>query len=75
MNSNEYFPADLPENSGKGSAGGKIATDDLQPAGGDTTPAEDMPLVLAVELRAPAWAHQIVQYLQTRDLPEEQEEA
>ena len=36
---------------------------------------EDMPLVLAVEPQAPAWAQHTVQFLQTGELPEEQEEA
>ena len=34
-----------------------------------------MPLVLAVEPQAPAWAQHVVQFLQTGELPEEQEEA
>ena len=34
-----------------------------------------MPLVLAVELQAPAWAQHSVRFLQTGELPEEQEEA
>ena len=34
-----------------------------------------MPLVLVVEPQAPAWAQQIVRFLQTGELPEEQEEA
>ena len=37
--------------------------------------AEEMPLVLAVEPQAPAWAQHTVRFLQTRELPEEQEEA
>ena len=37
--------------------------------------AEEMPLVLAVEPQAPAWAQHTVQFLQTGELPEEQEEA
>ena len=37
--------------------------------------AEEMPLVLVVEPQAPAWAQQIVHFLQTGELPEEQEEA
>ena len=36
--------------------------------------AEEMPLVLAVEPQAPAWAQHIVQFLQIGELPEEQEE-
>ena len=34
-----------------------------------------MPLVLVVEPRAPTWAQHIVHFLQTGELPEEQEEA
>ena len=37
--------------------------------------AEEMPLVLAVEPQAPAWAQHTVRFLQTGELPEEQEEA
>ena len=37
-----------------------------------TTPTtEDMPLVLAVEPQAPAWAQHTVQFLQIGELPEE----
>src|SRR4051812_8475714 len=34
-----------------------------------------MPLVLVVEPQAPAWAQQIVRFLQSGELPEEPEEA
>ena len=37
--------------------------------------AEEMPLVLAVEPQAPAWAQHTIRFLQTGELPEEQEEA
>ena len=37
--------------------------------------AEEMPWVLAVEPQAPAWAQHTVRFLQTGELPEEQEEA
>ena len=37
--------------------------------------AEEMPLVLAVEPQASAWAQHTVRFLQTGELPEEQEEA
>ena len=37
--------------------------------------AEEMPLVLVIEPQAPAWAQQIVHFLQTGELPKEQEEA
>ena len=39
------------------------------------TAAEEMPLVLAVEPQAPAWAQHTVRFLQIGELPEEQEEA
>ena len=37
--------------------------------------AEEMPLVLAVEPQAPAWAQHTVRFLQTREIPEDKEEA
>jgi hypothetical protein len=36
---------------------------------------EEVPLILVVEPLAPTWARHIVRYLQTGELPEEQEEA
>ena len=79
----KYFPTKLP-----GAAGEDVATD-AEPAMGRPTPAghqalaveatvpmaEEMPLVLAVEPQAPAWAQHTVQFLQIGELPEEQEEA
>ena len=41
----------------------------------DVPAAADVPLVLVIEPQAPAWALQIVDFLQTGELPEEQEEA
>ena len=41
----------------------------------DVPAAADVPLVLVVEPQAPAWAQQIVHFLQTGELPEGQEEA
>ena len=41
----------------------------------DAPMAEEMPLVLAIEPQAPAWAHHTFCFLQTGELPEEQEEA
>ena len=41
----------------------------------DVPAAADVPLVLVIEPQAPAWAQQIVLFLQTGELPEEQEEA
>ena len=37
--------------------------------------SEDKPLFLVVEPQAPAWAQHTVRFLQTGELPEEQEEA
>ena len=61
---------------------GKLAGEHQAPAGpqvlaveADVPAAEDVPLVLVVEPQAPAWAQQIVHFLQTGELPEEQEEA
>ena len=39
----------------------------------DVPATADVPLVLVVEPQAPTWAHQIVRFLQTGELPEEQE--
>src|SRR3954462_11523237 len=41
----------------------------------DVPAAADMPLVLVVGPQAPTWAQQIIRFLQTGELPEEQEEA
>ena len=79
----KYFPAELP------GAAGKDVAEDTEPATGRLAPAErqalavetaapmtkEMPLVLAVEPQAPAWAQHTVQFLQTGELPKEQEEA
>ena len=79
----KYFPAELP-----GAAGKDVAADS-EPAEGRLAPVgrqalavemaapmeEEMPLVLAIKPRAPAWAQHTVQFLQTGELPEEQEEA
>ena len=65
---NKYFPAELPGTAGKGVA------EDAEPAEGRPTPAgrqalavetaapmaEEVPLVLAVEPQAPAWAQHTV---------------
>ena len=75
----KYFPAELPGAAGKDVAG------DTEPATGWLAPAErqalavetaipiaeEMPLVLAVEPQAPAWAQHTVRFLQTGELPEE----
>ena len=79
----KYFPAELP------GAAGKDVSVDTGPTMGKQTPAgrqalavdtaapmaEEMPLVLAVEPQAPAWAQHTVRFLRTGELPEEQEEA
>ena len=61
---------------------GKLAGEHQAPTGpqvlaveADVPTAADVPLVLVVEPQAPAWAQQIVRFLQTGELPEEQEEA
>src|SRR3954462_14466893 len=61
---------------------GKLAGDHQAPAEprvlaieADVPAAAVMPLVLVVEPQAPAWAQQIVRFLQSGELPEEQEEA
>src|SRR4051812_41888608 len=71
----KYFPAELPGAAGKNVAGDtEPATGRLDLAGHQalavetTTPiAEEMPLVLAVEPQAPAWAQHTVRFLQTWD--------
>lgn len=79
----KYFPAELPGATGKEVAGDpKLAGEQHALAGPQalavetTTPTtEDMPLVLAVEPQAPAWAQHTLQFLQTGELPKEPEEA
>ena len=69
----KYFPAELPGAAGKDVAGdAKIAGERQAPARPQafavetTAPtAEDMPLVLAVEPQAPAWAQHTIHFLQT----------
>ena len=79
----KYFPAEPP------GVAGKVVAVGTEPAEGQLTPAgrqalavetvapmaEEMPLVLAVKPQAPAWAQHTVRFLQTVELPEEQEEA
>ena len=79
----KYFPAELRGAAGKDVGGGaKLAREQQAPAGPralvveTTAPtAKDMPLVLAIEPQAPAWAQHTDQSLQTGELPEEQEQA
>ena len=83
MGPDKYFPAELPGAAGKEVAGyPKLAGEQRPPAESQAlavetaAPAtEDMPLVLAVEPQAPAWAHHTIYFLQIGELPEEQEEA
>lgn len=89
LNSGQYFPAKPPEAVGKNLAGKEVAGNNTKPVGEQQAPAgprvlavetnapaaEDTPLVLVVEPQASAWAQHIVQFLQTGELTEEQEEA
>ena len=73
----KYFPAELP------GAADKDVAKDTEPATGRLAPAErqalavetaapiaeEMPLALAFEPQAPAWAQHTVRFLQTRELP------
>ena len=79
MGPSKYFPVELPTAAGKEVAGYlKLAGEQQPPAESQdlavetAAPAvEDMPLVLAVEPQAPAWAQHTVRFLQTGELPEE----
>ena len=84
LNSDKHFPADLPEAAGREAAGGSLVSpgEQLSPTEPQVLVVEtsaptdeEMPLVLVVEPQAPAWAQHIVHFLQTGELPEEQEEA
>ena len=73
-----FVEADAPDKS----CSGKLAGEHQAPAEPqvlavevDVPAAADEPLVLAVEPQAPAWANHTVRFLQTGELPEEQEEA
>ena len=75
----KYFPTELP------GATSEDVADNAEPAIGQPTPAgrqalaveatvpaaEEMPLVLAVEPQAPAWAQHTVRFLQIGELLEE----
>ena len=79
----KYLPAEPPGTVGKDVAvRTEPAQEQLAPAGRQALTVEtaapmekEMPLVLAVEPQAPAWAQHTVQFLQIGELPEEQEEA
>jgi hypothetical protein len=48
----------------------------MVPANEECAPAvEEVPLVLVAEPQAPTWARHIVHFLQTRELPNDQDEA
>ena len=82
MGPDKYFPAELPGAAGKEVARyPKLAEGQLPPTGPQALTVEaaapkakDEPLVLAVEPQAPAWAQRIICFLQTGELPEQQEE-
>ena len=75
----KYFPTEPPRAAGKGAAAdAEPAQEQLAPVGRQALAvetvapmAEQMPLVLAVEPQAQAWAQHTVQFLQTGELPEE----
>ena len=75
----KYLPAELPGAAGKEVVGyPKLAEGKLPPMGPHALAvevaapvAEDVPLVLAVEPQAPAWAQPTVRFLQTGELPQE----
>ena len=75
----KYLPAELPGAAGKEVAGyPKLAEGQLPPKGPQALTveaaaptAEDVPLVLAVEPQAPAWAEPTVHFFQIGDLPKE----
>ena len=79
----KYFPTEPPGAAGKGAAASaEPAQEQLAPTGRQALAvetaapmAEEMPLFLAIEPQAPAWAQHTVQFLHTGELPEEQEEA
>ena len=79
----KYFPTKPPGATRRGNAVGTEPAQEQLPSAGRQAlavetaapTAEEMPLVLAVEPRAPAWAQHTVCFLQTGELPEEQEEA
>ena len=66
---------DFTGNNSPSLAGLHPPTEPLVPAIEDGAPeAEEVPLVLVAEPQAPTWARHIVHFLQTGELPEEQEE-
>ena len=79
----KYFPTELPGAASKEvAANPKLVGEQQTPtepqalAIETTAPTtEDMPLVLVVEPQALAWAQHTVRFPQTRELPEEQEDA
>ena len=74
LNTGKYFPAELPEATGKKVPGNNDTTAGEQRLHAEpqvlateasAPTVEEMPLVLVVEPQAPTWAHQIVCFLQT----------
>ena len=84
LESGKPSPAGPPEVPGRGAAGnnptslGELhssAEPQVLAVEVGTPTSEEVPLVLVVEPRAPTWAQHIIHYLQTGELPKEQEEA
>jgi hypothetical protein len=84
LNAGKYFPVGLPEATGKEVVGDNtaVASEQQPPAEhqvlvveASASAPEEMPLILVLEPQAPAWAQQIVHFLQTGELPNDQEEA
>jgi hypothetical protein len=84
LSTGKYFPVELPKATSKDVAGSNDAAvierlphaePQVLAAEASAPTAEEMPLVLVAEPQAPTWAQQIVRFLQTGELPDEQEEA
>ena len=84
LNASKHFPAELPKAAGEKVVGGnpmlagKLRSPiELQVLAIEASfpTAEEMPLVFVVEPQAPAWAHHIVQFLKTGELPDNLEES
>ena len=84
LNTGKHFPAELPEAVGEKVVGGNpmlagkmrsLAELQVLAVEVSSPTAEEMPLVFVVEPQAPAWARHIVQFLKTRELPDNPEES
>ena len=84
MDSGNPLPVEPPEAPGRDPAGNNSPSivglrppaRPLVPAAEKPAPAdEEVPLALVTEPQAPTWARHIVHFLQTGELPNEQEEA